>query len=396
MYKMFAPIVGSESILCIDKKDWQPKRKAFVAGFAPTFLRHMVDVMIDKLHRLEACIDYDIQSDQATNMLERCQTFTSDVIASVAFGEDWGGGINAQHPARSWHSEIARLFAGMMTDPLAQMFGFETKRKIRKYEKLIEDEMMAVLERRLQASESVGGEAEKRDICSLAIATMTHDGETLSQEDKVWITHQLKTFYLGGHDTTASTVSWAIWMLSQKPHILAKLRAELEEQGVWLDKHHPPTYDSLCQCIFLEATVKETLRLYPPFGNVSRMTDDDTEEWNGYRLSGAVLAQSIYIMGRHPILWKDPETFRPERFLDGSEDPPNSRYGTNVKFTAFSKGPRDCLGKYFALLEAKLAISFLVSRFDFDCLDPNEGLKVMISSFPANGALISFKRRESE
>jgi cytochrome P450 len=71
MYKMFSPIVGSESILSADKKDWLSKRRAFISGFSPTFLRHMVDVMIEKLGRMEKCIDFDIQANQATNMLQR-------------------------------------------------------------------------------------------------------------------------------------------------------------------------------------------------------------------------------------------------------------------------------------------------------------------------------------
>jgi cytochrome P450 len=99
MYKIFKAVVGSESLLSIDKSQWIHKRKAFAPGFAPKFLKDMVNTMIEKLQRFEACIENDIAADKATNMLQRTQTFTSDVIVAVAFGEDWGGG-DIEHPAR--------------------------------------------------------------------------------------------------------------------------------------------------------------------------------------------------------------------------------------------------------------------------------------------------------
>ncbi|GKY96255.1 hypothetical protein MPSEU_000585300 [Mayamaea pseudoterrestris] len=393
IYKHITSVAGSESLLVVDKTLWSSKRKAFSPGFSPNFLKDMVNTMVDKLKRFENCIDNDISSKKPTNMLQRTQTFASDVIVAVAFGEDWGGDVNTEHPARVWNSEMARLMAGYLIDPFSKIFGYRNQRKIQKYEKLIDEEMMRILERRL-ADHSPG---EKKDICSMAVEEMRRNsGGPLTYDDKVSITHQLKSFYFAGHDTTASSIAWAIWLLAQKPDILAKVREELKEHGIWADAAKPPTYEDSQKCVYLEAVIKETLRLYPPATGVSRMTDDCNEEWNGYRLSGAVLVLQIYVMGRHPLLWKEPESFRPERFLDGSEEPPNSKYSISAKFTAFSKGPRDCIGKYFALIEAKLAISALVTRYDFEAVDPKERLRVLITSLPANGASINFRHRGAQ
>jgi cytochrome P450 len=279
----------------------------------------------------------------------------------------------------------------MFADPLRHFFGFNVHRQIRKYEKLIDDEMMRILERRL-ADHTPG---EKKDICSIAVEEMGRDGGPLTREDKVSITHQLKTFYFAGHDTTASTTSWAMWLLSQKPDVLDKVRAELKDHGLWTAALKPPTYEDLQKCIYLEAVIKETLRLYPAVTTAFRSTDDSNEAWNGYHLSGATIGLAFYAMGRHPLLWNRPEEFRPERFLDGSEEPPNSKYGISAKFTAFSKGPRDCIGKYFALIQMKLAISAFVTRYDFECVDLNERLLVLITSLPKNGAQVKFRRREA-
>jgi hypothetical protein len=82
------------------KENWAPKRKAFHAGFSPNFLKGMVHVMAEKLERFIECVNADVESEVATNMLLRSQTFTSDVIVGIAFGEDWGGDVNTEHPAR--------------------------------------------------------------------------------------------------------------------------------------------------------------------------------------------------------------------------------------------------------------------------------------------------------
>lgn len=100
-----------------------------------------------------------------------------------------------------------------------------------------------------------------------------------------------------------------------------------------------------------------------------------------------MLFVSIYTIGRHPKLWKDPLKFRPERFLDGSED------RLNEKFLAFSRGPRDCIGKHFAMLEAKLAVSALVTRYNIECVDPNEKIITEITNIPKNGAQVRFSRQ---
>lgn len=98
-YQMFNAVVGAESLLHADKATWIAKRRAFNPGFAPNFLKGMVGTMAEKLERFRRCIDADIAAGAATDMLTRSQTFTSDVIVAVAFGEDWGGG-DVPHPAR--------------------------------------------------------------------------------------------------------------------------------------------------------------------------------------------------------------------------------------------------------------------------------------------------------
>lgn len=405
-YKLLNGILGDHSMVSIPGgKEWADKRKAFNPGFAPAFLKDMVGVMNTKLERFVACIEGDRAAGRPTNMLERAQTFTADVIVAIAFGEDWGG--TEPHPARLWLTDIAILTAPMIFEPIRRVVDYPRMRKIREYERKIDGEMMAVLERRLAAGSTKGAV----DICSLAIEQMKAESkrDELSHEDKVSVSHQLKTFFFGtwsaaslshssmqlthsllvtaGHDTTATTIAWAIWELSRHPEVLAKVRAELKEHGVWTDLSVPPTYEQLQACTFLEVVIKETLRLYPPATGFARYNADPNETYNGYRIGNAFVMVHAFIVHRHPDLWKKPDEFIPMRWLDGSEE------NLNDKFLAFSRGPRDCIGKYFAMLEAKLAISALVSRYNLKCDDENEILANQLTNIPKNGAKMHFLAR---
>lgn len=202
-YKTNAPILGERSIVTSEGDDWFSKRRAFNPGFSPNFLKDMVSVMTEKMQRFLNCIDKDISENKETNMLERAQTYTSDVIVGIAFGEDWGG--VEPHPAREWETELSELLSGPMSNPLVKLFGFHIKRRINHVQALLDAEMFAIIDRRLEEHSSQQTKS-KSDICSIAIDQMKQPDGTLTEDDKITVMHQLKTFYFAGHDTTATTM----------------------------------------------------------------------------------------------------------------------------------------------------------------------------------------------
>jgi cytochrome P450 len=242
-----------------------------------------------------------------------------------------------------------------------------------------------VLERRLHSKTP---EENQSSICSIAIQQMKNADGTLPEESRKAIIHQLKTFYFAGHDTTATTISWCLWLLSQHPDKLSKLRHEIQQQGLW--KTTPiesiPSFEQIQNCQYLDACVKETLRLYPPAGS-ARYTPDTTQTWKNYTIGGAVLYIAPYVLHRLPQYWENPDDFIPERFVNVAP----ASYAT--KFIPFLRGPRDCLGKYFALLEAKIAVSALVQKYDMVCANPQEELGYRLTTYPLNGDKIYFSPR---
>eukprot|EP00581_Thalassiosira_minuscula_P007695 CAMPEP_0183710996 /NCGR_PEP_ID=MMETSP0737-20130205/6597_1 /TAXON_ID=385413 /ORGANISM="Thalassiosira miniscula, Strain CCMP1093" /LENGTH=497 /DNA_ID=CAMNT_0025939387 /DNA_START=161 /DNA_END=1651 /DNA_ORIENTATION=- len=379
--KNVMPIFGDRSILLVHGEEWKRYRKAFAPGFTPNFLRDMTSVMLDKLQRCTKALDDDAQNERATNMMECSQTFTSDVIVQIAFGEDWGGG-KEPHVARQYLDDMLSITNRLGSDPVAKLFGFGMKRRLRSIEGKLNQVMEEILDRRLKQTEE-GDSAESRssDVCSLAMKSMKQPDGSLSREDRKVVIHQLKTFYFAGHDTTATLISWVVWLLSQHPQVLAKLRDELASQKIFITPDDRPTYDGLQKCDYLDAIVKEVLRLYPP-GASARYTFDTNETWNGHTIGGAVLYVNCYVAHRLPQYWDRPDDFLPERFVGVSPE------SYKHKYIPFLKGPRDCLGRYFALLEAKLAISALAQRYDMKCVDANETIGYRLTAHPFGGAKV--------
>ncbi|CAB9520999.1 Leukotriene-B(4) omega-hydroxylase 2 [Seminavis robusta] len=348
------PLFGETSILLQGDEAWKRLRKTFAPGFTTSFLKDMVAVMCDKLDRFMECIEQeDVRANQPTQMMTRAQTFTSDVIVQIAFGEDWGG--TKPHDARGYITEITEGVIFADKDIKTKLFGWEHRRRMKVLEAKIDEVMQQVLDRRLGQLDTKGkinGASTTNsttttrnfaNVCTLAIDSMRKerpDG-VLTEEDRTVIVHQLKTFYFAGHDTTATTISWAIWLLSQHPNVLEKLRAELRDRQIFSTPEQRPTYEQLQQCEYLEAILKEVLRLYPP------------ERFVGVP---------------------------PEEYAD--------------KYIPFLKGPRVCLGKYFALLEAKLAISALAQRYDMSCVNPNETISYRITTSPLDGARVQLSMRK--
>ena len=420
-YQGIAHIVGPKSIVCMknhpSSQQWKVWRKTFTPGFMPTFLKTCVDTMCSKiLDRYLPLLDQDAMKSKEsmgieTNMMIHAQTFTSDVLVDIGFGEDWfpngyGNGADNVHPCREWINQVSTLTIKIQNDPKTTLFGFKEKRLRKEYVEKVENAMNDILDRRLESYKNSGdAKTKKRDICSLAVESImkekgNDDGDKqddvtlLSKHDRDFVVDQMKTFYFAGHDTTATTIAWAGWLLSQHPDVVTKLRDELAKAKIFVNlgsrvesisNYKNPTYEEIQNCEYLDAVVKETLRLYPPASS-ARYTPDLNETYKGYTIGGAVLYLDVYVMHRLSQYWGDDcDEFKPERFV--GVDPATYAH----KYLPFLKGPRDCLGKYFAYLEAKLAIAALVQRYDMSCVNPNETLGFSNTMHPYGGAKLRLK-----
>lgn len=159
------------------------------------------------------------------------------------------------------------------------------------------------------------------------------DPETGEEMDLAQVFDEIVTLFVAGQETTTHALIFVLYLLNEHPRELEKCRSEGEE--------------------YLDAVIKESMRLYPPAWAVSREAIEP-DELDGYSIPvGTTIFLSIYAIHRHPDHWKDPEAFRPERFLEN----PNP-----TAYYPFGFGPRVCIGNHFAIMEMREVLAALLQK----------------------------------
>ena len=193
------------------------------------------------------------------------------------------------------------------------------------------------------------------DLLSTLVAA--YDTEASGQDNRSLtdpeIFDQLTVNLIAGSETTASALSWSLYLLSQHPDVLARLQAEVDQ--VLTDG--PARYEQLSELPLAGRILTEALRLYPPGWLFTRTVTADTQLC-GYRLQrGTAVLYSPYLLHRLDRHFPDPERFDPDRW---DAQTPLDRHGS---FVPFGAGARGCAGEHFARTEAVLALATIVRRW---------------------------------
>ncbi|GIF08493.1 cytochrome P450 [Actinoplanes siamensis] len=163
---------------------------------------------------------------------------------------------------------------------------------------------------------------------------------------------ELTTLLLAGHETTASTLGWAFYLVDRHPEVRERLRAEAVE--VLGDR--APVYEDLHRLRYTVMVLNEVMRLYPPVWMLSRVPQHE-DVIGGYHVpAGVDVLICPYTLHRHPAYWPDPDAFRPERF-DPAATPDRPRHA----YLPFGAGPRFCVGNNLGMMEATFVLA-MVSR----------------------------------
>jgi cytochrome P450 len=207
--------------------------------------------------------------------------------------------------------------------------------------------------------------AERDDVFSALLLAEDEDGNRLSDEE---VRDELVTLLLAGHETTATGLAWTFDLVLHSPEVLAKARADGDE--------------------YLDAVVKEALRIRPVIPGVGRVVRGEPFRLNGYLIPpGVEINPSIRMIHRRADLYPDPAAFKPERFLGPSAP-------DTYTWLPFGGGTRRCLGASFALMEMRLVLARVLQRAALRAADP-EREKVQfraITLAPRNGTSVVQER----
>jgi cytochrome P450 len=335
--EILAPLLGRNSVLVLDEKRHMSQRKLLLPPFHGERMKGYAQTMAEIAER-------EIESwptGTPDKLRPRMQALTLEIILRTVFGlRESGGGRLAEL------RQALREFLDMTTSPrfLAPLLivGPKRIRGISAFRKRIErvDELIY---REIAERRAAGDVEERDDVLSLLIGADHEDGSPMRDEE---MRDELLTLLVAGHETTATSLAWAVERLVRHPEKLERLRAEAGEGREE----------------YLTATIQETLRLRPVISIVLRKLTEPVEI-GGYELpAGVSVAPCIYLVHRNPEIYPEPERFLPERFL---ENPPGT-----YTWIPFGGGVRRCLGASFAQFEMAVVLSELVKRHQIRPANP--------------------------
>jgi cytochrome P450 len=326
-----APVMGPSSVIVLTGPEHLRQRKLLLPPFHGERMREYATVIVEATRRDMA--SWPLESPM--RLQERTRAITLEVILRAVFGveaERMGALRAAIGALLEPLSAVGVALAALRRPSLERPTG-TIGRALDRLDEVIYEE----LKRRRAQSDL----AERTDILSLLMQARDEDGEPMSDQE---LRDELVTLLLAGHETTATSVAWAIERLVRHPQKLARLVAEIdaEEQGGGDE--------------YMRAVINETLRVRPVVPIVARTLMEDLNV-GGYDLPrGTRVFPSIYLTNRNPRVYEDPTEFRPERFLGEGPD--------TFSWIPFGGGIRRCIGASFAQLEMKLILRTMLSELE--------------------------------
>ncbi len=333
--QILEPVLGKSSVLVLDEKPHMSQRKLLLPPFHGTRMQGYEQTMSEIAEREIGTWP----TGTPYQLRPRMQAMTLEIILQTVFGVRGGERMGELRAA-------LREFLDLTTNPQILLplllLGPSRVRKFPPFRRRVDrvDELIyrEIAERR--AAEDV---EQRDDVLSMLIAARHEDGSSMRDEE---MRDELLTLLVAGHETTATSLSWAIERLSRNPDKLERLRAEVLEGREE----------------YLTATIQETLRLRPVISIVLRRLTEAVEI-GGYQLpAGISVAPCVYLVHRNPEVYPEPQRFLPERFLD---NPPGT-----YTWIPFGGGVRRCLGASFAQFEMAVVLKELVKRHQIRPANP--------------------------
>ncbi len=325
--KVLLPVLGSHSVLLLDEAAHLEQRKLMLPPFHGKRMQRYQEVMA----RVAAEEIERWPLGERVSVWPRMQAVTLEVILRAVFGIE-----NGERMGRL-RSELRRVL-DMLSNPrrlaLLTLIGPQRVSRLRSFNRVLEP-VDRMLYEEIAARREAPDLSEREDILSLLLQARHEDGSPMSDRE---LRDELMTLLVAGHETTATSLAWAIERLVRHPEKLDRLTAETRAgDGEYLD-----------------AVIKETLRLRPVIALVVRHLTAPLEVGGRVLPAGATVAPCIYLVHRRPEIYPEPERFRPERFLERSP-------GTYT-WIPFGGGIRRCLGASFAEFEMSVVLRELVAR----------------------------------
>lgn len=355
MVEALAPLIG-ESIFVSSGSQWQRQRQMIDPALSMMRVHRAFPAMEEGAANWEEELERAAQARRPFSLDLAMSHLTADIICRTVFstGFESGPARDVFHAFTLFERSVAQVeIRRLILDPAWS--GTPQKPDVLESCAVIRRHLGDLLDRHLAAG------AQFDDIAASVIAA--RDSATNQAFSREELIDQLGVLFLAGHETSASALTWAFFLLAQQKHWVEKLRAEVTRVA----GDGPIQFEHVKSLSLTRNIVRETLRLYPPITFLPRVALEPAEIL-GHRVKrGALIMVAPWVIHRHHAFWAKPHHFDPDRFLAEREGEI-----TAGSYIPFGLGPRICAGAAFALTEAVLLIARLFRRFDFHIDQPEK------------------------
>lgn len=378
--RLLEPLLG-ESIFTTNGEQWKKQREMLNPSFEMTRINHVFGLMNDAVKEMK----YRLLGNKDENRLDIDPEMTY-VTADIIFRTILSSRLEREAAVKiieafvTFQEETARTaMRSMFKIPEWLWFLTGESRRIKAGNE-IRAVLSAIIRPRYDAAKSNTTGGERDILASLLQAVDADSGERFSFEE---ILDQVAMLFLAGHETSASALTWAIYLLSLYPEIQERAYQEVMEitcEG---------EFDSfqIKRMELITNIFKETLRLYPPVGFFARESSNETTMRDKTVEKGSSVVVAPWLIHRHSEFWENPNGFDPDRF----NDPQSIQKDT---YLPFGMGVRICIGASFAMQEAVLILATIIRECTIELEDdfvPDVVGRLTVRS--ANGMRVILKRR---
>lgn len=363
-----------QGLVTSDGDLWVRQRRLVQRAFQPSRMNTYAQAMSRLAWRM--CDGWGPQ--QTLDINEAFNRLTVAIVAETLFG------VNLDEIAGKLKGSVDAIQRLAMRDLSAavprplwwnKVFDREGYRAI----KLLDDLVWKLIHERRASGEDRG------DLLSILLLAVDDEGDGQGMSDRQ-ARDEIMTLLLAGHESTAVTLTWTAYLLAKHPPVQEELACQVQREL----EGRPPLLSDLAKLPALERVIKESQRLYPAVYFMSREVHEPVEI-GGYALpKGAQIHLVPYLVHHDERWWPEPDRFDPDRFL-----PEREAQQRPLAYFPFGAGPRGCIGKSFALMEAQLILASILQRYHLSLPagQPDPVMETQVSLHPKDGLQVVVRAR---
>jgi cytochrome P450 len=327
-----------KGLLTSEGELWKRQRRLIQPAFTHERIRSYGAIMVRRAEAMVASWKdgevRDLHADMARVTLE--------IVCEALFGVDISTEADRIGEALELvMHQFERMFTSAI--PLPLWFPTPGNLRARRAIRRMDEVVYGMVSKRRTSGE------ERDDLLGRLLAAQDADGTKMTDRQ---LRDELLTLIAAGHETTALTLGWSLYLLARHPEVEARVAADLEALGA------PPSIEDVAKLASTQQVVQESLRLYPPAWGIARENLEPID-LGGYHLErGTQIWLINWVTQRDPRFFEEPDAFRPERFA-----PERASRIPKYAYFPFAGGPRSCVGMHFALLEATLVLACVLRSF---------------------------------